>query len=460
MVLMFDSNHADSLHSFDPQMTDLVLDYVRNRVLLDDVPLDHPGDRQALEAAIAGLIRPEGNAPEKVLELYSETLAKTVLSTDSPRFLAFIPGAPTKASLLFDTVISCASLQGMSWLEAAGAIVAENQALRFIADLAGLPASAGGTFVSGGSAANLSALAVAREVGRERFGSRQVRIALSHEAHSSIGSTLRLLDVEPLWIETDGHRVTADSFRRTLERDSSDVPVVAVALTAGTTNAGIVDDIAGVHAIAAERGMWLHVDGAYGGAGLLSPLVREQYAGIEHADSFITDPHKWWFAPFDCAALIYRDPSLAVKVHTQDASYLDVLHDDQPIGQYNPTDLAYHLTRRARGLAFWFSLAVYGVDAYREAVSRSIELARETARFIEDHPLLELVREPGLSVVLWRRKGWQAADYERFQERLLAAQVAFVTPSKWEGETVGRFAFLHPATTLDHVKEIFAFCEE
>lgn len=447
------------MHEFDSSLTELVLDYVKDRLAMHEAPLDFPGDRVELEKALTGLISADGNSPQKVMDLYAHTLAPTVLSTDSPRFLAFIPGAPTKASLLFDTVVSCASLQGMSWLEAAGAIVAENQVLRWIADLAGMPASTGGTFVSGGSAANLSALTVAREVGRKKSGKRVVRIALSKSAHSSIGSTLRILDIEPVWIETDDHRVTAESFQRTLDAYDGDEPIVAVALTSGTTNAGIVDDIAGVGEIARKHNMWLHVDGAYGGAGLLSPLVRDLYAGIEHADSFITDPHKWWFAPFDCAAILYRDPALAAAVHTQDASYLDVLHEGMPNNQFNPTDLAYHLTRRARGLPLWFSLAVHGTEAYVHAVSSAIQLARDTAELIETLPHIELVREPGLSVVLWRRTGWTAADYDAMQDKLLQQEIAFVTPTKWEGETIGRFAFLHPATTMDMVKRIFELCE-
>lgn len=449
---------AKSLHKFDSNNADLILQYVRERLMIE-APLDNPGDRASLEAAVAGLINPTGNSIEEVLNLYAEVLAPTVLSTDSPKFLAFIPGAPAKSALLFDTVVSCASLQGMSWLEAAGAIVAENQVLRWIADLAGMPATAGGTFVSGGSAANLSALAVAREVGRARTGARHVRIALSHEAHSSIGSTLKLLDVEPVWIETDNHRVTAESFARTLAADTGTDPIVAVALTSGTTNAGIIDDISGVGEIARAHEMWLHVDGAYGGAGLLSPTVRHLYAGVEHADSFITDPHKWWFAPFDAAAILYRNPELAVRVHTQDASYLDVLHDDQPDNQYNPTDLAYHLTRRARGLALWFAVAVHGTDAFAAAVERGVQLARETAAVISEYPKIELLREPTLSVVLWRRVGWEKADYEKLQANLLRDQIAFVTPSKWEGETVGRFAFLHPETEISMVREIFDRCK-
>ena len=127
------------MHEFDSSLTDLVLDYVKDRLAMHEAPLDLPGDRVELEQALRGLISKSGNSPQAVLDLYADTLAPTVLSTDSPRFLAFIPGAPTKASLLFDTVVSCASLQGMSWLEAAGAIVAENQVLRWIADLAGMP---------------------------------------------------------------------------------------------------------------------------------------------------------------------------------------------------------------------------------------------------------------------------------------------------------------------------------
>jgi glutamate/tyrosine decarboxylase-like PLP-dependent enzyme len=198
----------------------------------------------------------------------------------------------------------------------------------------------------------------------------------------------------------------------------------------------------------------MHVDGAYGLAAILSPRTRDLFNGIEHADSVITDPHKWWFAPFDCAALIYKDPRLAIGVHTQNASYLDVLHDDLPVDQFNPTDVAYHLTRRARGLAFWYSLVVNGTKAYEDAVTASIQLARETSDYIKTIDHLELVREPSLSLVLWRRRGWGLADYQSFQDRLLKEQIGFVTPSKWHGEVVGRFAFLHPHTTFDMVKEI------
>jgi glutamate/tyrosine decarboxylase-like PLP-dependent enzyme len=434
-----------------------VLAYAENRLRMDPVPLDK-GTRSAADLyhVLDGVIRDRGRSPDEVLGVYSSVIAPSIISADSPRFLGFIPAAPTKASLLFDMLVSCASIQGISWLEASGAIAAENTVLRLIADEAGMPASAGGCFVSGGSAGNLSAIAVARETGKKRLGDaatgRRLRVVVGTDAHSSIVNTLRLLEMDALVVDTPDHRLTAETVRAAIEADPDISDVVAVICTSGTTNAGIVDDLAGVGAIARERGWWFHVDGAYGGSGIFAPSIRSKYNGIEHADSFILDPHKWLFTPFDCCSLLYRNPELARATHTQDASYLDVIHTAD--GEWNPTDYAYHLTRRARGLPLWFSLAVNGVDAYREAIETAVTLALDTAELIKATPHLELIREPDLGVVLFRRVGWEPADYDKWAQSLHADEVAFIPPSKWEGETVGRFAFLHPHTTMDLVREI------
>ena len=442
----------------DERMMSLIFDYCRERLELDPVPLDFSAEKGTLDRALEGLMTSSGNDPERVLKLFAETLAPAVVSCDSPRFLAFIPAAPTKASLLFDMVVSCSSLQGSSWLEAAGAVAAENQALRVIADLAGLPDTAGGCFVSGGSAGNLSALVVAREMGRHRLGgdgTGRLRIAISDQAHSSVGKALSVIGVGPLVVPTRDHRLTGEELEEAIAVDDDPSTVVGVAATAGTTNAGIIDDLAGIGAVARRRNLWFHIDGAYGGAGLFAPSVRDKYRGVEMADSLVIDPHKWLFAPFDCASLIYRNPNLARAVHTQDASYLDVIHTDAP-DEWNPSDYAYHLTRRARGLAFWFSLAVYGTDAYCEAVQSAINVAKQTADLINETPGLTLVREPDLSVVLFRRDGWGPSDYDLWSQRLLQDQIGFITPTKWDGETVARFAFLHPDTSLEIVGQILA----
>src|SRR4051812_16547946 len=183
-----------------------VLAYAENRLRMNPVPLDK-GSLSAddLYERLDGLIRAEPRQPDEVLGIYTSVIAPSIISADSPRFLGFIPAAPTKASLLFDMLVSCASIQGISWLEASGAIAAENSVLRLIADAAGLPASAGGCFVSGGSAGNLSALAVARETAKRRAGAeaagRRWRVVVGTDAHSSIINTLRLLEMDALVID-------------------------------------------------------------------------------------------------------------------------------------------------------------------------------------------------------------------------------------------------------------------
>lgn len=447
------------MHDYDEltdRMARAVFEYTRERLQLRPVPLDHSVPRDELEDRAGNLLNAQGNDPEEVLRVFTEVLAPAVISCDSPRFLAFIPAAPTKASLLFDMVVSASSLQAISWLEGAGAVYAENQVLRFIADLAGLPDDAGGCFVAGGSAANLSALVVARETAKHRSMTvpARWRVAVSDQTHSSVANALRIMDVDPLVVATDDDRLTGAKLQQALDADADPTSVCAVVATAGTTNAGIVDDIEGVAAVAARLGIWLHVDAAYGGAALLAPSARNRFRGIEHADSLVVDPHKWLYAPFDCAALIYREPRLARAVHTQQASYLDVIHE-RPT-EWNPSDYAFHLTRRARGLPLWFSLAVHGSDAYRDAIETVLTTTRAAATRIAAMPNLELIREPELSIVLFRRVGWAPDDYQRWSDDLLTAQTAFVASSSWHGETVARLAFLHPATSLELVDEILA----
>ena len=447
---------AAGMFDYDPAMTELILAACRQRLSLDPVPLDFGGLVDSLDAELTGLMQAKGNDAATVLSLFVEKLSSAVVSCDSPRFLSFIPAAPTKASLLFDMFVSCSSLHGTSWLEAAGVVVAENQALGVLAERAGLPAGAGGCFVSGGSAGNLSALMVARDTAAHRRQSdapARPLIAISEDAHSSVGKALQVLGVGALTVPVPGHRLTGEALRAGLYEHPCADDVIGVVATAGTTNAGIVDDLDGVADVAAERALWFHIDGAYGGAAaLFAPSVREAFRGFERADSFIVDPHKWLFAPFDCAALVYRQPNLAKAVHTQDAHYLEVLHENPE--EWNPSDYAFHLTRRARGLPLWFSMAVNGLDAYVDAVEAGLAIARRAAERIEAHPGVELVREPGLSIVLFRRHGWTKPEYDDWSARLLHDQIGFVTPTSWEGETVARFAFLHPETSVDMVDEI------
>jgi aromatic-L-amino-acid/L-tryptophan decarboxylase len=445
------------MHTLDKRLARLIFDECMRQLSLDEVPLKTGGDRDRLTGKLDGLIKPSGNDPEAVLSAFLHDIAPAIIACDTPRFLAFVSCVPSKTSILFDIMVSCFSLHGISWLEAAGPVAAENQALRALADAAGLPASAGGCFVSGGSSGNLSALLVARDTVLRRRGGQcaRPRVAITADAHSSVGKALHVLGMEPLLVPTDDHRMTAGALRDTLAGEPDRDDVVAVVATAGTTNGGLIDDLAGVAEVARQHGLWFHVDAAYGGAGIFAPSVRELFDGIEQSDSLVIDPHKWLFSPFDCAALLYRDPPAAQAVHTQQASYLDAIHDDAD-GVWNPSDYAHHLTRRARGLPLWFGLAVHGTDAYRDGIENTLTMARYAADRISATDGLTLICEPELSVVLFRRDQWGLDDYERWSDRLLAEQIAFVLPTMWDGEPVARLCFVHPDTTKQLVDEVLS----
>jgi len=448
------------MHEFTPEVEALakeVLEYSLIR-LRTDPPLDGPKTAQELYELAGNTITAKGLGGHEALNLFKDVLAKACISTDHPRYLAFIPSAPSEYANLFDLVVGASALYGGSWLEGAGAVFAENQALKWISDLAGMPETSGGVFVQGGTIGNLSALVTARNTFREKRKdvSRWV-IAASADAHSSIKSAADVMDVEILLIKPnqDGS-LQQDAAAAAIDKYHSENPshqVFALVATAGTTNLGIIDDLEGLARCAKSRDIWFHVDGAYGLAALCAPSVRPLFNGIELADSLIVDPHKWLFAPFDACALIYRNPKLAKAAHLQKAAYLETLDDED---EWNPSDYAIHLTRRARGLPFWFSLAAHGTDEYAKAMERTMEVARDAANQVRNHKNLKLVIEPSLSIVAFERVGWERADYEKWSDQLLADQIGFVTPSAHKGKPILRFAIVNPWTKESDISAILA----
>lgn len=445
------------MHRWSPdteRLAEAILDYARRRLRSEPIPLGSPRAAEELAALAGRTITEDGIGEAAALRLFDEQLAPACVPVDHPRYLSFIPGAPTAAASLIDLAVSVTSIYGGSWFEGAGAVWAENQALRWLADLAGFPDRAGGVFVQGGTLGNLSALVTARHAARERGGGPargRPRVAVTAETHSSVAAAAAVMDVELVQVPADERgRLAGPALESTLDAAGAD-GVFAVVGTAGTTNLGIVDDLASVADVCAERGLWLHVDGAYGAAALAAPSARALFVGIERADSFIVDPHKWLFAPFDSCALVYRDPSLARAAHTQKAGYLEPL---QALGQWDPSDYGFNLSRRARGLPFWFSLAAHGTRAYADAIERTLAVARAAADDVRSRPYLELVREPDLSVVAFRRPGWTPGDYGAWSRNLLEEKIAFVLPTVYRGETITRLAIVNPRTAPDDIGAI------
>lgn len=444
---------ASKMHSSTPETVALrvsVIDYARERMALDPAPLDGPQTLKFLQKNASNTITEKGLGGKKALKVFEDVLAPACISTDHPGYLSFIPVAPTEAATLFDLVVSATSVYGGSWLEGSGAVFAENEVLAWLAKEVGLPKSAGGVFVQGGSLGNLSALVTARHTAienRKKAGIKLPKrwsIIASKEAHSSLKAAARVMDIDVVLAEVDSEgrlrgKAVLDAAKKIKDG------LFAVIATSGTTNFGIVDRLDEVGTAAKKLGVWYHIDGAYGLAGILDPASKHLFKGTDKADSFIVDPHKWLFTPFDCCALVYRKPALAAAAHTQHGEYLDTLTDG---GDYNPSDYAYNLTRRARGLPLWFSIATYGVKAYRTAIAENINLAHQIADEIRKRSDLKLVREPELSIVVFEKEGWKLSDYEAWSDRILKQELGFVVPSSHNGKPNARFAIVNPRTDL------------
>lgn len=458
-----------TMHDIDIRLVEMTMDimkYVIHRITETNPKTGHFRSEADLLAEVGETITPEGITGEKALSLWRNVLSKAAINIDHPRHLAFVPASPSKAAVMFDLVTSAASIHGAYWMEGAGGIFCENQAMKWIVSLTGLPAGSFGVFTSGGTAANLSAIVTAREFWRSQHPDRKYTrglIVSSEGAHSSVKAMAKVIDADIFLIPIEEKltgTVLLDALARLSAQDRA--RVFCIVATAGTTNAGIIDELDGIGTICRQQEIWFHVDAAYGGGALAADSVRHLFAGIEQADSITIDPHKWLFSPYDCGAVIYRNPELAHQAHAQEGSYLDVFKARGADG-FNPSSYQIQLTRRLRGLPLWFSLAMHGTDRYKTAIERGIELARIAEKRINKNPLLEMVRPAALSCVLYRRIGWTEADYNAWMFRNLEAQYAFVAPTKWKGtngmETVARFCFINPDTTEADIDGILATME-
>jgi L-2,4-diaminobutyrate decarboxylase len=451
------------MHKADIELVEMTMDvmkYAIDRLSSPKHKIGKPKKEEELKALVGETITEKGIGGEVAFNLWKKHLMKANVSIDHPRHLAFVPASPTRASILFDLVTSASSIHGAYWMEGAGGIFCENEAMKWIVSLTGLPKGAFGVFTSGGTAANLSAMVTAREHWRENdaFKGEKGLIITSIGAHSSIKAMAKVMDADVFLVETED-KLLGTELQKAINSltEHQRNRLFAVVGTGGTTNAGIIDDLEGIASICIKENLWFHVDAAYGGGALAADSVRHLFNGIEKADSITIDPHKWMFSPYDCGAVIYKKPELAKKAHSQQGSYLDIFKDEGSQG-FNPTDYQIQLTRRVRGLPLWFSLAMHGTDRYKQAVERGLELAQIAGRLIDENPHVELVREPSLSCVLYRRKGWKPEDYIHWTYENHKKGFALVTPTKWKQgntfETVSRFCFINPDTTKKDIQMI------
>ncbi len=443
----------------DEELISEILDWANQRIQRAPDPNTGAKPASELDTQIGLTITPEGIGGHEAMRIFKDEMLPATRAMDHPLNLAFIPSAPTPTAVAFDVAVSAASIFGGLWETGAGAIWAENQALRWLADLADWGPEAGGVFVSGGTIANLSALSAARSRSLvQRDGVRPERwvLAATSEAHSSIKEAARVMDCEVLLVPADDRgAMTGKALASAIEKSKVADGIFAVVTSGGTTNAGTIDDLEGIVDVCSPHGIWVHVDCAYGGAALAAPSGRPKFKGIERVDSFSVDPHKWFFAPYDCAALLYRNPVDARVAHSQLPPYLATV--DREI--WNPSDYAIHLSRRVRGLPFWFSLATHGTQAYCDAVEKTLQLAWQIGDEIERRPKLTLLQDPDLTVLLFRREGWLPQQYRDFSDENARKGVVMIAPTTYNDEIVMRMVFVNPRTEFEQICGILDLLE-
>jgi len=425
-----------------------MFEWAKTRIRSGPNPKHGATTPEILSAAMGQTIVEDGLGWEKAFALFEGVIAPATRPFDHPSSLSFVAAAPSPAASGFDAVLGAAGIFAGNWDGGAGAIHAENAALRWLAGLAGWPLdTAGGVFVSGGTLGNLSALHAARVAYQARTEARpeRYRILCSTEAHSSITAIAKVMDAQMCLVGADASgRIDLDAARAQLEETPG---IFAIVGNAGATNSGAVDDLDGLADLAEQFGLWLHVDGAYGLAALADPVSARVFAGIARADSFIVDPHKWLFAPYDSCALLYRDAGRGAAAHGQSGAYLDAL--DHTV--WNPSDYALHLTRRARGLPLWFSLAVYGSAAYARAIRKTHEIAQALADGIEAMDGLELILGPQLTVILFKAPHMPDQGLHDWAETHRRSGALLCLPTTWRGETVLRLCVVNPGTDPDEI---------
>jgi glutamate/tyrosine decarboxylase-like PLP-dependent enzyme len=454
--------HESDPLALDPE-TMRELGYRTIDLLVERLRRDEPPIRRASPAELHQ--RLHGPAPDQP-QPFDEILAaldRDVLPFASrdghPRFFGFVPFAGTWPGALGDLIASACNLYTGSWMESAGPSQVELEVLGWFKDWIGFPPGAAGSLVSGGSAGNLTALACARETLAGPMRSDLV-LYVSDQAHSSIARAARILGFRPEQVRVlpsdTSFRLAPQTLAAAIDADvRRGLTPFAVVAQGGATKTGAIDPLEELAALCRQHGAWLHVDAAYGGFATLAD--RGLLPGLEQADSVTLDPHKWLYQPFECGCVLVRDGPALPRAFEMHPEYL--LDERTTEGEVNFSDLSLQLTRSARALKLWVSLRYFGLDAFREAISRTLEVAASAARRIEQGETLELMAPPSLGVVCFRRRDLDDEANAGIAAALERSGTGLISTTRLHGRFALRMCVLNHQSTEADVEQVLAFLE-
>jgi len=414
---------------------------------LNDRPAISVMDYVDLDTALGGPLPIDGAPIDEGLTLLADVALENQQHGDHPRYFARVPGPSSYAAILGEWLAT--GMQGIasSWGGGSGTATIELVVLEWLREALGLAQGSEGVLLSGGSMANTTALITARAHVGDGV------IYLSDQTHSSIKRGILAMGQHPDLVRVlptgDDFRLAPETLRAALVADLTAglVPRIVVA-TAGTTNTGAIDDLPGIAGVCREFGLWFHVDGAYGGPAALVE-DRNGIYGLELADSFVLDPHKWLFQPYDVACLFVAVPGALYKTFAMHPEYLA----DAQGGPVDFHNRSLELTRRSRAAKLWLTLRTYGVRTLADAIQRGIALAEYAESEVANHPSLELVTPAQLGVVTFAGLGVSPEGHSRATAALTANGFAAVTCTQLHGRTVVRLCTINPRTSTTDISQ-------
>ena len=435
---------------------ELVLEHARGYIAELDGLVRAPGADEAARSFEGSLPR-EGSGTLAVVRELLDRGTEAHVRSGGPRFFHWVIGGSTPAALAADWFAALIDQNAGAWDSSPLATQLETTSLAWLQELFGLPKEWGGVLTTGATTANFTALAAARQWWGEMHGADvaarglgglpQVPVLTSGFVHATSLKALAMLGIgreQVTYCQADETgRLDVVGLERELKRLGG-APAIVIA-NAGEVNAGHFDPIADMSRLAREHGAWLHVDGAFGLFARVSPRTAGLAEGVERADSVISDGHKWLNVPHDCGFAFVRDPALLTAVFSAAASYLP---EEEVFAFRGP-----ELSRRARSLAVWATLAAYGRNGYRAIVERSLDVAAHVASEVEAADDLELLAPAPLNIVCFRYRP-PGAPEEALDDLNLAIARAVLTDgrvyvgtTRWAGVVGFRPAFVNWRTT-------------
>jgi aromatic-L-amino-acid/L-tryptophan decarboxylase len=449
---------SEEMRSLGYRVVDQIVEHFE---ALASKPVMRVAPRAELESELREPLPEEPEPVDALLDRLRRVVWPNIGNVQHPRFFAFIPSPSNFVSVMADALAAGFNPFAGNWLEASGPSQIELVTIDWLREMCGLPETAGGLFVSGGSMANLTALAAARRARLDKRSDDAV-IYFSDQTHNSVEKALRVLGFAREQIRAlpsdENFRLPVEPLRRAIAEDRANGkrPFCVIA-NAGTTSAGAVDPLDELAEICERENLWLHVDGAYGAAACLSERGRKLLTGIERADSLSLDPHKWLFQPFEIGCVLARDARLLKQTFHTMAGYLEDTKrvEEEEINYY---DYGVQLTRGFRALKLWLSLKTFGATAFREAIDRGFELAEFAEGVLRQSDCWLIVSPATFGIVTFRyvAKGCSENEgneiHRRMVEMMAENGFAFANSTTLRGQTVMRLCTINPRATEDDVR--------